>query len=227
MTEAYAPRTKTAAMLDRAWELVKSVPYKVTTRWLFYQILHTHYYSKKSDYGSFVKITSKARKRFYKGWRPDTLVDDQRNAVLRGDGYETVDEWLDAIQRGVICKLDRWHDKDFYLELWFEAQAMRRQFEYYTKHITLRPMGGNPSNDYKWGAAKSLEDAHEQYQAPIKVLYFGDLDDAGVRIPQAFLSDIREWCAVDFEFINCGLNAEQVKKYKIPENFEKPGDYQW
>jgi len=32
---------------------------------------------------------------------------------------------------------------------------------------------------------------------------------------------------VDFEFIRCGLNLDQVNLYNVPENPEKPGDYQW
>jgi hypothetical protein len=31
----------------------------------------------------------------------------------------------------------------------------------------------------------------------------------------------------DFEFVRCGLNPGDNIKYRIPENFEKPGTYQW
>ena len=74
---AYKPRKKTAAILDRAWDLVEVTPYQVTARWLFYALLQEGWYSKKGDYNdSFLKVLSKARHSFYKKWQPDTLEDD-------------------------------------------------------------------------------------------------------------------------------------------------------
>lgn len=40
------------------------------------------------------------------------------------------------------------------------------------------------------------------------------------------LRTITNSCYANFSFIRCGLTREQVKQYKIPENFEHPG-YQW
>ena len=224
----YKPRAKNAAMLDRAWEMIQTVPYQVTTRWLFYQLLQEAWYSSKADYkDKFGPALSTARKRFYKDWRPDTLVDDTREPIVRGIGYQTVEDWLDGVQSRVNCQLDRWAGQEYYIELWFEARGMTRQFEYYTDHVTLRPMGGQPSIDYKWQSAKALERLSERYQAPIVILYFGDLDTGGEVISEVIERDVREWCAVNFEFVRCGLTADQVAEYKVPENFEKPGDYQW
>jgi hypothetical protein len=120
-----------------------------------------------------------------------------------------------------------WRDQPYYVELWFEARAMTDQFRHYTNHSTLRPLGGQPSIPYKWEAAKSLEYAHRRYGVPIVVLYFGDLDNAGETISDVVERDVRTWCGVDFTFIRCGLTADQVAQYGVPENFEKPGDYQW
>jgi hypothetical protein len=104
---------------------------------------------------------------------------------------------------------------------------MTQQFEHYTEHITLRPMGGQASIEYKWRTAKALEQATQRYSTPIVILYFGDLDTAGGIISEVIERDVRKWCEVDFEFIRCGLNAEQVARYNVPENPEKPGEYQW
>lgn len=104
---------------------------------------------------------------------------------------------------------------------------MRDQFEYYTEHITLRPMGGQPSIPYKWDIAKFLETAYAGYRKPIVILYFGDLDNAGGTISETVEGDVRKWCKYEFEFVHCGLTAEQVTLYNVPENIEKPGEYQW
>lgn len=229
MTEStYTPQGKTAAMLDRAFEIVQSVPYAVGLRWLFYRMLQEGFYSRKSDYkDKFCKATAAARHAFYKGWRPDTLIDETREAITRGNGFDNEADWLTAIARGLACHLDKWHTQDTYVELWYEARAMSAQFEHYTDHVTLRPLGGQASIEYKWRAAKVLEAAASNYGMPLVVLYFGDLDTSGAHIANAVERDVRKWCNAPFEFVPCGLTLEQVRKYDVPENFDKPGEFQW
>lgn len=223
----YRPRLKQETILDRAFELVQGVPYQVSARWLFYALLQEGTYRDKDSYkDKFLYLLAKARKRFYKDWRPDTLSDDTREAIIRGDGFLNERDWLEAVGRAK-CSLDKWHTQETYVELWFEAKAMRGQFEYYTDHITLRPFGGDPSIPYKWVIAKALEQAAEAYQLPITIIYFGDLDPKGLTIPESAVRDIRDWCNVGFGFIRGGLNPGDEVRYNIIENPEKPGTYQW
>ena len=223
--ENYAPRAETAAMLARAWEILKSVPYAVSARWLFYRVLQEGFYSAKSDYkDKFIKATSAARHAFYQEWRPDSLADETREAIVRGNGFACVEDWLKGMCEQVECNLDRWESQPYYVELWYEARAMTQQFTYYTEHATLRPMGGQPSIDYKYKTAKALE---KHADKEIIILYFGDLDTAGATISEVVERDVREWCDADFEFIHCGLTLAQARRYNVPENPEKPGEYQW
>ena len=227
LREAYKPQEKTAQILDRAYELVESVPYQVSARWLFYRLLQEGYYQTKQDYSNkFLKAVSIARHAFYKDWRPDTLADETREAITGGAGWATAAAWLEAVAEAK-CSLDKWHTQPVYLECWYEARAMTDQFRHYTKHVTLRPMGGQPSIPYKWNIAKELEAAAEEYNHPIKILYFGDLDPAGETISETIERDVKGWCRARFEFIRCGLTAEQVRRYNVPENIEHPGAYQW
>ena len=228
MSEDYNPNKKTAAALDRAYQLIKSVPYQVSARWVFYRLLQEGFYTQKSDYkNKWCKTSSNARHAFYKDWRPDTLADETREAITRGNGSMDPQSWLEMITTRLVCRLDKWQTQPVYLELWYEARAMTDQFKHYTKHITLRPMGGQPSIPYKWATAKDLELAAEQYEAPIMILYFGDLDPAGETISEVVERDVRKWCNADFEFIHCGLLQEHIDLYNVPENPEKPGQYQW
>lgn len=224
----YTPRGETAIILDRAYDLVQSVPYSVSARWLFYRLLQEGYYTAKADYkNKFLKAVSTARHAFYGNWRPDTLADETREAIVRGQGASDVTEWLTWVADGLTCELDKWGSQPCYVELWYEARAMTQQFEHYTRHLTLRPMGGQASIEYKWKAAKALEQAFDDYGRPLVVLYFGDLDTAGGVISEVIERDVRKWCDADFEFIRCGLTPEQVQRYNVPENPEKPGEYQW
>lgn len=223
----YQPRAETAAILDRAFELVQSVPYQVSARWLFYRLLQEGHYRSKQDYANkFLKAVSAARHAFYKEWRPDTLADETRESIEGGTGWSDPASWITAVAKAE-CKLDKWRDQDYYVECWYEARAMTDQFRHYTEHVTLRPMGGQPSIPYKWQAAKELEKAARNYNHPIVILYFGDLDPAGETISETVRRDVNKWCSAHFKFIRCGLNAEQVALYDVPENIDHPDAYQW
>lgn len=223
----YTPQGKTAAILDRAYELVQSVPYAVSARWLFYRLLQEGHYSSKQDYSNkFLKAVSTARHSFYNGWRPDTLADETRESIAGGEGFTTVKDFVRGVAKAK-CHLDKWQSQPVYLECWYEARAMTDQFRHYTRHVTLRPMGGQPSIPYKWQAAKALENAAQFYGNPLVILYFGDLDPAGETISDTIQRDVQNWCKELFEFIRCGITAEQVAEYDIPENIDHPGAYQW
>jgi len=220
----YKPREKTRIILDRAFEMVQSVPYSVSSRWLFYKLLQEGYYSDKKHYKDrWNPAVSKARKNFYNDWTPYTLEDATRQAFILGDGFTGSPEaWLPEHIKMIAdvenhntasCK---WQYQNYYIELWFEARAMYKQFAYYTENIPLVPMGGQASIPYKWECAKRLESTDK----PVVVLYFGDLDKGGDDIAGAVEKDVTRWSDTSFEFIHCGLNLEQAKKYGIPE-FEK------
>lgn len=225
----YTPQAEKAETLARALQYVQSVPYRVSARWLFYRLLQDGTYPAKGDYKNrFLPLLTRARKAFYRGWRPDSLADDTRAAIYRGFGYADGRDWL---LRGVYrqgCNLDRWAGQERYVELWFEAEAMRGQFEHYTDHITLRPFRGDPSLEFKWNIAKHFESVVDAYgERPVVILYFGDLDPKGLQIPESAAVDVAEWSDVAFRFIRCGLNPGDELRYGLPENPDRPGEYQW
>ncbi len=226
---AYNPSPETKKILDEAMATLQSVPYQVTARWLFYRLLQSGTYSDKGSYKSkFLPMLSKARKNFYGGgWTPSTLADDTRQALRRGGGYRDETDFIESIIDDAVCILNKHQHQKNYCELWFEAKAMKSQFEYYTKHITLRPFGGDPSINYKWEIAKDLEWAASYYGLPVVILYFGDLDPKGLTIPENAIKDIRKWCTADFDFYRAGLNPGDEHRYNIQENPDRPGTFQW
>ncbi len=223
----YKPRPEQQAILARAMEHIRAVPYKVTARWLFYRLLQDALYKGKGDYHSqFLPLLSKTRKGFYGEWRPWTLADDTRAVVPGGNGFNTPLDWLEAVGE-LEFKKAKWLSQSHYLEVWFEAAAMAGQFRHYTQELPLLAFRGDVSIPEKWEAAKRLEEAHQAYGLPVVVIYFGDDDPKGWEIPEAALADIRRWCQVDFEFVRGGLNRGDGARLGIPENPDKPGAYQW
>jgi hypothetical protein len=222
---------KLVNILNRGLELINSVYYSVSARWVFYRLLQESFYSKKSDYASFIILTSKARKRFMDGWHPNILADDTRARITRTGGEKNVQACIDGLVSeltySVNFSVDHFYQQEKYAEIWFEAKAMAGQFRHYTSGIDLVPFGGHPSIPYKYGIAQHLSGVSHRYDKDIVVLYFGDYDSAGDTIINSALWDIQQWCDVPFELVRCGLNQEQAIQFNIPENFEKPGEYQW
>lgn len=226
--DSYRPSGKNKIILDRAWYHVRSIPYRATMRWCFYRLLHDSLYGGKEDYHTFITLTSRARHNFYADWRPDTFVDDTTEFLVGSEGWRNESEWLASLYKnGVSCNIDHWYSQKQYVEVWYEARAMTRQFRYYADGITLRPFGGDAKIEAKYRIATDLNEIHQRYALPITVLYFGDYDKKGLAIPETAVRDIRGWCQVPFEFIRCGLNAGDELRYNIPENIEHPGAYQW
>jgi hypothetical protein len=225
----YTPQAKSRKILEAAWQHVNSIPYQATLRWLFYRLLQDGFYSKKEDYhGAYMALMSTARHNEFEGWRPDTLADDMRESIVKTGGYQDVNGWAASFSNAIYkCNIDPWYGQTHYVELWFEANAMVRQFEHYTNGITLRPMGGQPSIPYKYSIAMDLERLATDYDLPITILYFGDYDAGGLQIGRTIEEHVREWCSADFDFVRCGINEGDAQRYHIPENFERPGSYQW
>lgn len=217
-TGQWTPRAESVKMLDFAMAKIKSVPYKVSSRWTFYRVLQAGFLSNKKDINRFDYATSRARKEFYGEWKPDTLMDTIRQPNFKGES--NISFWYET---------DTVQAQPYYVQLWFEAEAMHQQFEYYTKpyRVSLIPFRGDASIPLKWKIAKKLEDAYEKYQKPIKILYFGDRDDKGEQILEAALADIRAWCKTPFDIQRVGLTLEQAKAFQLPENPEHPEAFQW
>lgn len=244
MIGTYNPTPEVANLLDQAYDYVRSVPYSVTARWVFYRLLQDGYLDKKADYKRLLGFLSKARKGFYKSWTPWTLADDTREAILRGDGPTFPQDWVELMADTVTCELNRWTHQPNYVEVWFEASAMASQFEFYTnENITLLAFHGDISIPEKWKSAVRLYSCWKELQVPIRVLYYGDLDPKGLQIPRSALVDVLDFILAIarseeeasrydsferyFKFIRVGINEDHPALYNIPENPERPGTYQW
>lgn len=213
----YRPRPENQALLNYAMAKIRSVPYRVSARWVFYQLVQAGFIGKKKV-DKFYYLLSRARKRFWKDWRPDTLTDSIRKCHFKGEEYVYFDLGLDSIG-----------EQECYVQLWFEAEAMHEQFEYYTKdyRVSLVPFRGDCSIPIKWEIAKKIEAMALKYRKPVQILYYGDYDEKGIQIYLAALKDILAWSNIGFNVESVGLTLEQARKMKIPENPLKPNTYQW
>jgi hypothetical protein len=220
----YNPDKNTKVILDAAMGFLRSVPYKTTARWVFYQLLQNDYLEVKKDYKRLLGYLSKARKEFYDGWRPDTLADDTRAPILmqrtgyytlhmRGLGFKDVNIWHETVTKELNCPLDRWPDQPAYVEVWFEAAAMQSQFLYYChESIPLLAFHGDVSIPAKWDCTLRIVQRWNAMQKPISILYYGDYDPKGLLIPESARKDVEEFACIFIASQIKGNRAEKVKR---------------
>ncbi len=227
------PGERNLQILEIALAHTKSVPYRVSLRWLFYRLLQEGYYQKNEYKDKFSPLIAKHRKNFSLGWTPTTLADDTTRIIERVGFFKDskhLKKSPDVVADMVEITFDPFYEADRYTVIAFEARAMVEQFMYYTEGINLFPFGGDAHIEPKWNMAKHFEEAHKWYGGiPMQMLYFGDLDNKGNKIFEAARKDIQEWCIYPIEFVWCGLTREYVERFNLPENpdADKPGQYQW
>lgn len=245
----WEPYKKGRKILIRAMEHINSVNYAVSVRWVFYRLLQDGLYSKKSHYNNFVSLTSRARHSFWNGWHPLILADETRDIIISETSGDEPDPDIDSLIEGAKEQaqeereylLDAYENyqyscdytvdpncyQDDILIVMYEARAMTAQFKQYIPDgISLCPFGGQPSIPYKYRISEYIDRLSGKYGKDVVVLYFGDLDNAGLVIYDTAIEHITGWSRSNPEFVRCGLTEEQVEKYGIPENPDHPG-YQW
>lgn len=230
----WTPVSRNEERLDWIFRKIQALPYKVTMRYAFYRVMQ-EFGGEKGGYGWFKDLLSKARKSFYKEWRPWTLPDDNREITSHGAGYDSPEEWVNSLL-DTRCILDKYAAQDEIVLVAFEAEAMHRQFEYYTRpyYVDLIPFKGDFGIDAKWKLAEYIKDLQTWYPGKfIRILYFGDFDTKGRKIPRSAFRDVKIWAEMQgvpdeawtWEWV--GLTMAHVQKYNLPDNPDKPGEYQW
>jgi len=229
------PGEQARRLIDAAYSASKSVPYEVNLRWVFYRLWQagtlayvnaTPKLPKKVN--AYVRLKSVCTKAVHFGiLSPDWVIDDTRSMYGRS-GESSIDAWLEELMESE-CEVDWWSTQSVYLMIAFEADAMRSQFEYYTEEFACRmwPMRGDPSNAYKLRIAKVVDGASRTYGLPVVILYFGDLDEKGLTIPEAAFRDIHAWSTADLKVYRVGLNPGDEERFNMPDIPGKPGCYQW
>jgi len=220
-------RREWAPMMEWLLAKVSALDYKPSTRWCFYQVMQKFSLG-KGDYAGFKAVQSKFRKEQRGGWHPATLIDDSRKPLYAGFGVNNEEEFRASMARNAPS-VSIWAKLDFYVEAWYEARAMTGQFESVIRNpyrITLRAFGGDTTIAPKWETAENIRSMSRAGRRVI-ILYFGDADAKGAQIPENAIRDIRPWARSPFEFHVGGLTVEQALEFGLPENFERPGQYQW
>jgi len=190
----------TNAMYKIIKELNEAGVYRFTVRQLFYQLVSKGVIkSTRQDYKNFDALLVRLREE--DAWLDSMFVDTSK-------------------PRFNYYNQQYWAGQKYFVEIWFEKDALREFFETYAKRykVNLVVCRGYPS-------VTRLREAKEARHVPENVnyvvLYFGDFDPSG--------EDIFRWINVELkpyniEVYKVALTREQVVKYKLPPMVPKKSD---
>jgi hypothetical protein len=220
--------------------------YLITLRQLYYQGVARGFLPSGDDaYDALMVAVSKARlagtfplwalvdrtRKVYPGrtTRCDTKVD--RALVRAAEAVQKLPEQL--------LHRDPWFGQPFHVSVWFEKEALAGIFEAVCEenHVSWFSCRGDPSHPslYQWlqtaalahgvdnptGWKDKAENNHKGMARKSVILYFGDHDPTGIRIPQTAEETLRTFMRImglDFEveFRRVGITMAQARAMDLP-----------
>jgi hypothetical protein len=122
-------------------------------------------------------------------------------------------------------RYDRWADQPYYVEVWFEKDALMGVFERVANEMRLPFFScrGYTSDSEVWGAAQRLLGKSRRGKMPV-VLHFGDHDPSGLDMTRDIGDRLALFGAYDVDVRRLALNMDQVEEYDPPPNPAKDTD---
>ncbi len=164
------------------------------------------------------------------------LIDLRRNgrvdygcitdSTRRGYHTNTFSGPADFIQRmASLYRGDLWKQSDYYVEVWCESRSIAGVIESTCEEyaVSLYPAGGFTSLTLAYQSAEYIR--QQAGDKPIRILYIGDYDPAGVLIDGSVEREIRKHLPNhDIGFHRLGINEGQIDIYDLPTKPRKEGD---
>lgn len=194
--------------------------YSLTLRQLYYQFVSRNLIpNTDKEYKRLGQIVSNGRRAGLISW--NAIVD--RTRFLRtksswANPQEIVDSCADSF------RLDPWERQPYYVELWFEKDALLGVFEAAAEKYRLPFFScrGYASDSEVWGAAQRLMRKSNQGKQ-IEILHFGDHDPSGIDMTRD-IADRLTLFDGGAVVTRLALNMDQVRKYNPPPNPAKETD---
>lgn len=225
---AYNPQKKARTILNAALGYIESVGYPVGLRWVFYRLLQDGTLKEKNDYDMLKGLASKARKGFWNGWKPDTLIDEGRHIDKSLSPVDQA-EMLSVLHLYIDLTANLFDGMSAVPFLIYEAATSTGQFEHFALWADRAALRGDASIPHKWAIAKRCESLANEYGLPVHILYFGDYDKKGLGIPESALGDIRSWVneTTELRYTRVGINPGHSRRFNLPKKQLSPDTYEW
>ena len=140
------------------------------------------------------------------------------DATRRGYFVEAWRSPADALaQTAQFYRRSYWATSAAYVEVWVESRSLAGVVQDDCAHygVPLYPSGGFASLTLAYEAAANIN--HAAAGRPVKILYIGDLDPAGVLIDRKIEAELRRHLPeADIEFRRLGITREQADLMRLP-----------
>lgn len=229
-------KSSTRDVIEKANEIIATYEaqgYNLTLRQLYYQFVSRDLIAnKQTEYKRLGDIVSKGRRWGMIDW--DAIVDRTRGLKSLGT-WESPQDIVSAIARQF--RYDLWLAQPYYVEVWFEKDALMGVFERVANRLRLPYFScrGYTSDSEVWGAAQRLRQVqrgaaglfHEPidpHPRKVVVLHFGDHDPSGLDMTRDIRDRLTLFGAPRVDVRRLALNMDQVEQYEPPPNPAKETD---
>ena len=146
------------------------------------------------------------------------------DSTRRGYFVSTFSSGGDLIQQfASLYRVNLWEDADTYIEVWTESRSIAGVIEADCEAlgVALYPCGGFASLSLAYQAAVNIR--AEADGRPVRIVYIGDYDAAGVLIDRSVISELRGHLPDhDIEEVRIAITPEQAAR--LPSKPRKAGD---
>jgi len=149
---------------------------------------------------------------------PYSVISDMSRVGYHVPTYDGADDFLRNMAG--LYRGDLWQYASAYVEIWCESRSIASVLlddcrEY---AVSLYPSGGFTSLTFGYLSAMQINRYVARRQVPVKILYVGDFDPAGVLIDVKIEKELRQHLDpnIDMEFKRVGITLEQIEQYDLP-----------
>jgi hypothetical protein len=182
----------------------------LTLRSVFYQVVSAGL-KPSTD-----KIHYKAVGRVLKRLRRNRILSyswivDSMRSTYKPSSWSGLTDYVETIQDAY--RKDFWRELPNYVHVIAEKDAIAGVLHPVTDKydVRLSPLRGYASDSFVY----SIAETWNRIDKPIHVAYFGDFDPSGMNIEQDCNKRLRELCNRDFTWVRLGVNAEQIREFKL------------
>ena len=204
----------------------------LTVRQVFYQLVAGLIIENSQNrYQSVSRLVTKLRRL---GILPWECIQDRTRRLTDKRGFEDAGAFLRQQLTGLSSMYDRClvQNQGNYVEIFTEKDALAGIIEevswiYCVRIVVCRgQISATFLNNYAARARQTIS----RGQKPV-ILYFGDQDPTGARIPVAIKKNLLKYHNLDVHLDRIALNMNKVEEYELPHSVEaiktKDPNYKW
>lgn len=204
----------------------------LTVRQVFYQLVSREIIpNNDASYKNISRVLTVLRRNDLVDW---DAIEDRSRRMVNKRGITDLEQYLKRYADDLFQNYQRCYvqNQGNYCEVWTEKDALsgiitEAVWMYCTKIVVCR---GNLSSDFLHKYAVRAEAAEKRGQTPI-ILYVGDFDPTGLRIPVSIIDGLKKHHRLTVRLHRVALNKNEIEKYDLPSSVEaikeKDPNYDW